>query len=178
MKIKYLQFFWTPYDAVLQRLSGIYSTGDWVCDTYVIFWEIADECLPSRVMRQFHLLRTIPTTRLSSVAQHRMLHATTRRGSSLKDWRNHLQAQINHWVNHRQHPINGEFTHAPRTVDEYMGWYWSCTVIFITNQGPGVENSFRFHNLGGNFEMAVRKYIINFSCLIYIVIYVNKYSNM
>ena len=157
MKINFSQFYWTPYDDVLQRQQGVCSSGDWMCDTYIIFWEIVEECLPSRVMRQFHLLQTIPTTRLSSVAQYRTLHEINRRGSSSKDWRNHLQAQINHWVNRRQYSINGEFSHAPRTVDGYMDWYWPRTVIFITNPGPGVDNSLHFRNLGGNIEMAVRK---------------------
>lgn len=165
--IFFLQFFWTPYDDIIQRLPSLCSFQDWVCDTYIIFWEIAEEYLPSRVMRQFHLLQTIPTTRLSSVAQYRALHELTRRGSSSRDWRNQLRPQIDHWVNRRQYSINGEFSPAPSTIDGYMAWYWPRTVIFITNPGFGVENSSRFHNLGGNLEMAVRKYINIFMFNIY-----------
>lgn len=145
---------WTPYDDVIDGLSQ-----DWLCDTYVIFWDIAEECLPSRVMRQFHLMQTIPSMRLSDEQQHKTLHEMTRRGSSSRDWRRILEPQINHWKLRRTHPVNGDFSHHPTTVDGYMSWYWPRTVIHITNPGPGVENSSRFHNHGGNLEIAVRIYI-------------------
>ena len=158
MKINFLQFVWTPYDDVVQGQSQ-----DWLCDTYVIFWDIAEECLPSRVMRQFHLIQTIPNMR--DVQQHKMLHNLTRRGSSSRDWRRILEQQISNWNYRRAHRVKGEFSHDPRTVDEYMNWYRQRTVIHITNPGPGVENSSRFHNHGGNLEIAVRIYIYIYICI-------------
>ena len=152
MKVIFLQFVWTPYDGVIGGLSQ-----DWLCDTYVIFWDIAEECLPSRVMRKFRLLQTVPNMR--DEKQHKYLHNLTRRGSSSRDWRRLLEPQILNWNSRRTHPVNGDFSHDPRTVDEYMGWYWPRTVLYITNPRSGVENSFRSHNHGGTIEIVVRVYI-------------------
>ncbi|KAJ9558181.1 hypothetical protein OSB04_012795 [Centaurea solstitialis] len=59
-EIIFLQFVWTPYDQYLHQVST-----DWLCNTYIICWEIVEEYLPSRVMRQFHLMQTIPTVQLA-----------------------------------------------------------------------------------------------------------------
>ena len=81
MNIIFLQFVWTPYDDVFPEVSA-----DWLCNTYVIFWDIVEECLPSRVMRQFHLVQTIPTVRLSNQQEHKRLHDLSRHGSSTRNW--------------------------------------------------------------------------------------------
>ncbi|KAJ9555058.1 hypothetical protein OSB04_009672 [Centaurea solstitialis] len=101
-EIIFLQFVWTPYDDVFPEVSA-----EWLCNTYVIFWEIVEECLPSRVMRQFHLIQTIPRAPLSNQQEHERLHSLSRHGSSTTNWSSRLQPQISHWINRRDHVVTG-----------------------------------------------------------------------
>ncbi|KAJ9553724.1 hypothetical protein OSB04_017769 [Centaurea solstitialis] len=149
-EIIFLLFVWTPYDDVFPEVSA-----EWLCNTYVIFWEIVEECLPSRVMRQFHLIQTIPRTPLSNQQEHERLHSLSRHGSSTTNWSSRLQPQINHWINRGDHVVTGDVFFHPTTVDGYMNWYLQRTVFHIVNSRPNVENFYRHQNLGGRLELAV-----------------------
>ena len=138
-------------------------------DTYVIFWDIVEECLPSRVMRQFHLVRTIPTVRLSNQQEHKRLHDLSRHGSSTRNWSSLLRPQINHWINRRDYFVTGDVSLNPRTVGDYMNWYLQRTVIHIVNSRSDVENSYPYQNYGGRLELAVCVcvYIYIYICILF-----------
>ena len=81
-------------------------------------------------------------------------------------------------MNRMEYYVNGQITMQPTTENGYMNWYLQRTVIHIVK--PNNENSFRYQNFGGTLELAVCIYIciIIFPCLNYIVIFINKDSNM
>lgn len=129
---------------------------NWLFYTYIIFWEIVEEYLPNRVMRQFGLVQTIPINRLlSDVNDYMELHSVTRRGAALKDWGTYLGAYIKVWDTRDSYTVTGIDSSFPTTVEGYMDWYWPRTVLFITNPSPGAGNPSRFQDLGGNFELLV-----------------------
>ncbi|KAJ9565706.1 hypothetical protein OSB04_001672 [Centaurea solstitialis] len=142
------EFVWTPYDQYPHQPST-----DWLCMTYIICWEIVEEYLPNRVMRQFHLTQTIPTFPLSSPQENRRLHELTRRGANAKNWSVDLAPQINHWRNRIHHYVQGDISILPTTVPMYMDWYRKRTVIHTINSVPNDESSYRYQNVGGNFEV-------------------------
>ncbi|KAJ9549039.1 hypothetical protein OSB04_021582 [Centaurea solstitialis] len=145
-----IRFVWTPYDQYPHQLST-----DWLCMTYIIYWEIVEEYLPNRVMRQFHLTQTIPTFPLSSPEENRSLHKLTRQGTNARNWSVDLAPQINHWMNRIDHYVQGDISILPTTVPTYMDWYRKRTVIHIIKSVPDDESSYRYQNVGGTFELAV-----------------------
>lgn len=150
-----LQFFWTPYEHAIPFLPSMCTSNqlDWLCDTFIIYWEIVEVCQPSRVMRQFNFIQTIPPNPQLRASQHTKLHASSRSGAASRDWADHHAQYITSWG--QRTPSIGVFSNYPATTPDYMGWYWPRTVLLIRNPGVVQENSYRFSNLGGTVELAV-----------------------
>ncbi|KAD5507759.1 hypothetical protein E3N88_15462 [Mikania micrantha] len=69
-------FNWRPYDSVFHLLPGFCLSGQGSrrCEMYLVFWEIVEPHLPSRVMRQFRMFLPIPVNTLIDEQEHRRLH--------------------------------------------------------------------------------------------------------
>ncbi|KAK9070377.1 hypothetical protein SSX86_010779 [Deinandra increscens subsp. villosa] len=149
------QFIWMPYVNAETQINRRYKKGSacWKCDTYLIYFEIVEPYVPSRVMRQFGLFQTVPTNLLLTREQHNTLHSYSGR-TGLKDWKEHHEHFVAHWVNRMANIVTGsacggEYKASP----EYMSWFLERTAFFVQNPSAQTGTSTRDGNIGGRFEM-------------------------
>ncbi|KAJ9541705.1 hypothetical protein OSB04_028211 [Centaurea solstitialis] len=141
--------------ASFQKCTDTLCIGVSGCRT-ILHAMMDDERSISRVMRQFHLMQTIPTVQLLGRQEHRRLHALTRRGTNTRNWSLDLGPQINHWMNRMEHYVHEQITMRPTTVHAYMDWYRHCTVEGLSQAHEGLsqvhEDEPDYQQLHGLYE--------------------------
>lgn len=60
--------------------SCLSGKDSWRCDTTLLFWEVVEPHLPSRVMRQFGMVQTIPRNLIFNKKEHTRMHKVNRKG--------------------------------------------------------------------------------------------------
>ncbi|KAD3337700.1 hypothetical protein E3N88_33220 [Mikania micrantha] len=149
------QFAWTPYDSIMERLPFICRSGEasWTCECFLILWEVVEPHHSSRVMRQFGLLQNIPNPIPLTMDQHHTIHNLNRGGKLYKDWLRHHQQYVSSSNQRLTNTIDGQHVPAPTVSDDYMRWYRSRTVLYITNPGLEKVNPRGFQNDGGAYQL-------------------------
>ncbi|KAD2804726.1 hypothetical protein E3N88_38103 [Mikania micrantha] len=149
------QFAWTPYDSIMERLPFICRNGEasWTCECFLILWEVVEPHHSSRVMRQFGLLQNIPNPIPLTMNQHHTIHNLNRGGKLNKDWLRHHQQYVSSWNQRLTNTIDGQHVPTPTVSDDYMRWYRSRTVLYITNPGSEEVNPRGFQNDGGAYQL-------------------------
>ncbi|XP_076922457.1 serine/threonine-protein phosphatase 7 long form homolog [Bidens hawaiensis] len=76
------EFNWMPYFQAEDLLpkSCLSGKDSWRCDTALLFWEVVEPHLPSRVMRQFGMVQTIPRNLIFNKKEHMRMHKVNRKG--------------------------------------------------------------------------------------------------
>ncbi|KAD7476927.1 hypothetical protein E3N88_00063 [Mikania micrantha] len=149
------KFAWTPYDSIMERLPFICRNGEasWTCECFLILWEVVEPHHSSRVMRQFGLLQNIPNPIPLTMDQHHTIHNLNRGGKLNKDWLRHHQQYVSSWNQRLTNTIDGQHVPTPTVSDDYMRWYRSRTVLYITNPGSEEVNPRGFQNDGGAYQL-------------------------
>ncbi|KAD4386262.1 hypothetical protein E3N88_26431 [Mikania micrantha] len=147
------KFAWTPYDSIMERLPFICRNGEasWTSECFLILWEVVEPHHSSRVMRQFGLLQNIPNPIPLTMNQHHTIYNLNRGGKLNKDWLRHHQQYVSSWNQRLTNAIDGQHVPTPTVSDDYMRWYRSRTVLYITN--PRSEEVRRFQNDGGAYQL-------------------------
>ncbi|KAD3336186.1 hypothetical protein E3N88_31705 [Mikania micrantha] len=139
----------------MERLPFICRSGEasWTCKCFLILWEVVEPHHSSRVMRQFGLLQNIPNPIPLTMDQHHTIHNLNRGGKLNKDWLRHHQQYVSSWNQRLTNTIDGQHVPAPTVSDDYMRWYRSHTVLYITNPGSEEVNPRGFQNDGGAYQL-------------------------
>ncbi|KAD5961672.1 hypothetical protein E3N88_13145 [Mikania micrantha] len=149
------KFNWRPYENVFHLLPGICMSGQasWRSDTYLIFWEIVEPHLPSRVMRQFRMFQPIPVNTLFGEQEHRRLHKISRTGGRDVNWLQKHNQYILSWVGRHNNIVTTEFTDSCVASPEYMQWYLPRTILYTVDPRHHQQNQQGFPNDGGTLQM-------------------------
>ncbi|KAD3338016.1 hypothetical protein E3N88_33537 [Mikania micrantha] len=115
-----------PYGA----MSGIRS---WQSECFLIYWDVVEFYTPQRVMRQFGMVQRIPDPIPISFNEHMKLHTLIRTGKPDKNWPNIHSKFLSVWNQRWENVVQGVRCAAPTVEPSYMQWYWSRTVLYITN---------------------------------------------
>ncbi|KAD3338466.1 hypothetical protein E3N88_33987 [Mikania micrantha] len=144
-----------PYENVLHLLPGICMSGQasWRSETYLIFWEIVEPHLPSRVMRQFRMFQPIPVNTLFGEQEHRRLHKISRTGGRDVNWLQKHNQYVLSWVGRHNNIVTTEFTDSCVASPEYMQWYLPRTILYTVDPRHHQQNQHGFPNDGGTLQM-------------------------
>ncbi|KAD6453009.1 hypothetical protein E3N88_07714 [Mikania micrantha] len=129
------EFKWRPYEEVISFLPEICTSGirSWQSECYVIYWDVVEFYTPQRVMRQFGMVQHIPSPFPLSINDHMKLHTLTRSGKPERNWMNTHLEYVTVWNQRWQNVIQGVRCAKPTVEPNYMQWFWSRTVLYITN---------------------------------------------
>lgn len=122
-------------------------------DTYLIFWDIVEEHIPSRVMRQFHCFQPIPANPQISQEMHTAMHGSSRKGNRDCDWADVCKSFIQKWDSRHQNINNTTHVDSLLPTIDYRRWYAEITVIHIS---PPQQQEIRgYQNRGDSWELMV-----------------------
>ncbi|KAD4178862.1 hypothetical protein E3N88_27453 [Mikania micrantha] len=129
------EFKWRPYEEVISFLPEICTSGirSWQSECYVIYWDVVEFYTPQRVMRQFGMVQHIPSPFPLSINDHMKLHTLTRSGKPERNWMNTHLEYVTVWNQRWQNVIQGVLCATPTVEPNYMQWFWSRTILYITN---------------------------------------------
>ncbi|KAD4586188.1 hypothetical protein E3N88_23789 [Mikania micrantha] len=118
------EFKWRPYEEVIGFLPGICRSGirSWQSECFLIYLDVVEFHTPQRVMRQFGMVQRIPDPIPLSFNEHMKLHTIRVRCA------------------------------APTVEPSYMQWYWSRTVLYITNPKSEEVMQPRFQDHGSRSQ--------------------------
>ncbi|KAD2393004.1 hypothetical protein E3N88_39981 [Mikania micrantha] len=85
------------------------------------------------VMRQFGMVQHIPSPFPLSINDHMKLHTLTRSGKPERNWMNTHLEYVTVWNQRWQNVIQGVRCATPTVEPNYMQWFWSRTLLYITN---------------------------------------------
>ncbi|KAD2392701.1 hypothetical protein E3N88_39678 [Mikania micrantha] len=120
-----------PFDNT--RPYGAIGIRSWQSECYVIYWDVVEFYTPQRVMRQFGMVQHIPSPFHLSINDHMKLHTLTRSGKPERNWMNTHLEYVTVWNQRWQNVIQGVRCATPTVEPNYMQWFWSRTVLYITN---------------------------------------------
>ncbi|KAJ0510285.1 putative protein-serine/threonine phosphatase [Helianthus annuus] len=128
-------FIWRPYDAVMDRLPAICTSGSrsWRSACPLIYWETVEHHYPQRIMRQFGMVQRIPPSLPITVTEHARLHKLTRNGKTGWHWAVHHGQYIDAWNLRHQTVVDGERITSYSVADDYMAWFMRHTVLYLSN---------------------------------------------
>ncbi|KAD4178861.1 hypothetical protein E3N88_27452 [Mikania micrantha] len=129
------EFKWRPYEKVISFLPEICTSGirSWQSECYVIYWDVVEFYTPQMVMRQFGMVQHIPSPFPLSINDHMKLHTLTRSGKPERNWMNTHLEYVTVWNQRWQNVIQGVLCATPTVEPNYMQWFWSRTILYITN---------------------------------------------
>ncbi|KAD4584805.1 hypothetical protein E3N88_22406 [Mikania micrantha] len=129
------EFKWRPYEQVIGFLPAICRSGirSWQSECFLIYWDVVEFHTPQRVMRQFGMVQRIPDPIPISFNEHRKLHTLIRTGKPDNNWPNIHSKFLSVWNQRWENVVQGVRCAAPTVEPSYMQWYWSRTVLYITN---------------------------------------------
>lgn len=84
-------------------------------------------------MRQFSLIQQIPTFRLLTPEEHKILHKIKRSGRRNCNWRQINGHYINIWMTRHQTLATGAPSASPYATPEYISWFLDRTLIFVSD---------------------------------------------
>ncbi|KAD3640501.1 hypothetical protein E3N88_29724 [Mikania micrantha] len=148
-------FNWRPYENVFHLLPGICMSGQasWRSETYLIFWEIVEPHLPSRVMRQFRMFQPIPVNTLFGEQEHIRLHKISSTSGRNVSWLQKHNQYVLSWVGRHNNIVTAEFTDSCVASPEYMQWYLPRTILYTIDPRHHQQNQHGFPNDGGTLQM-------------------------
>ncbi|KAD7117719.1 hypothetical protein E3N88_04987 [Mikania micrantha] len=144
-----------PYDNVFHLLPGfcLSGQGSWRCETHLVFWEIVEPHLPSRVMRQFRMFQPVPVNTLIDEQEHIRLHKISRSSGRNVNWlQKHNQYVLSRDGRHNN-IVTEELTESCVASPEYMQWYLPRTIIYTIDPRHHHQNQHGFPNDGGTLQM-------------------------
>ncbi|KAD4888553.1 hypothetical protein E3N88_20626 [Mikania micrantha] len=149
------KFNWRPYDNVFHLLPGfcLSGQGSWRCETHLVFWEIVEPHLPSRVMRQFRMFQPVPVNTLFDEQEHRRLHRISRSGGRNVNWLQKHNQYVLSWDGRHNNIVTEELTESCVASPEYMQWYLPRTIIYTIDPRHHHQNQHGFPNDGGTLQM-------------------------
>ncbi|KAD5803421.1 hypothetical protein E3N88_14781 [Mikania micrantha] len=154
-----LKFKWRPYEEVISFIPEICISGShsWQSECYLIYWDVVEFYTPQRVMRQFGMVQNIPRPVPTSINEHMTLHTLTRSGKPEKNWMNIHSEYVSVWNQRWQNVIQGVRCATPTVEPNYMQWFWSRTVLYITNPKSQevIQPGFQDHGSRSQFLMDV-----------------------
>ncbi|XP_022020160.1 serine/threonine-protein phosphatase 7 long form homolog [Helianthus annuus] len=153
--LKEAMFIWRPYDAMVDSLPEICTSGrnSWRCVCPLICWDVVEHHYPQRVMRQFGMVQCIPPPINIEVGEHERLHSLVRNGKTGWDWKSRHEPYVNAW-NHREHNVvNGQQIETYSVANDYMTWYLEHTVVYLTNPRQPLEPMAGFQDDGATVRM-------------------------
>ncbi|KAD6119485.1 hypothetical protein E3N88_10756 [Mikania micrantha] len=148
-------FNWSPYENVFHLLPRICLSGQasWRCETHLIFWEIVEPHLPSRVMRQFRMFQPIPVNTHFGEQEHIRLHKISRTGGRNVNWLQKHNQYVLSWIGRHNHIVTEELTDSCFVSLEYMQWYLPRTILYTIDPRHHQQNQHGFPNDGGTLQM-------------------------
>ncbi|KAD6119504.1 hypothetical protein E3N88_10775 [Mikania micrantha] len=149
------KFNWSPYENVFHLLPRICLSGQasWRCETHLIFWEIVEPHLPSRVMRQFRMFQPIPVNTHFGEQEHIRLHKISRTGGRNVNWLQKHNQYVLSWIGRHNHIVTEELTDSCVVSLEYMQWYLPRTILYTIDPRHHQQNQHGFPNDGGTLQM-------------------------